>query len=51
MSAPICGAPCQYGGISATRKYARADMGWMWHCNRRVKAEGQRCWQHKAVSS
>lgn len=52
MSAgPICDAPAHYGGLSATRKYSSADLGHMWHCNRRVKVEGSRCWQHQDVPS
>jgi hypothetical protein len=42
----ICGAPARYGGLSAWRKYANVDPGPMWVCNRRVKREGDRCWQH-----
>lgn len=44
---PICDAPCFYGGIAATRKYSKAELGHMWHCNRKVKVAGERCWQHK----
>lgn len=46
---PICGAPCHYGGRSMAREHSRAELGWMWHCNRRVSAAGQRCWQHSGV--
>ena len=42
----ICGAPCRHGGLSAARKYSRSELGWMWHCNRRVGKPGDRCWQH-----
>jgi len=48
---PICGAPCHYGNVAATRKYSKAELGWMWHCNRAVKVEGQHCWQHKDASA
>lgn len=44
---PICGAPCHYGGLEMTRRRSKSDLGWMWHCNRRVKTEGDRCYQHK----
>lgn len=44
---PICGEPCHYGGLSAARKYSRAELGWMWHCNRRVRTDGDKCWQHR----
>lgn len=44
---PICAAPCHYGGLSAARKYSRSELGWMWHCNRRVNVAGQRCYQHR----
>lgn len=47
---PICAAPCHYGGLSAARKYSRAELGWIWHCNRRVSTPGQRCWQHSVVA-
>jgi hypothetical protein len=43
---PICGEPCYYGGLSAARKYSSTDLGWMGHCNRRVKNDGDRCAQH-----
>lgn len=43
----ICGEPCPYGGSSAVRKYARPNLGWMGHCNRVVKKQGDKCWQHK----
>lgn len=46
MTTPTCGAPCPYGGLSATRKYSNVDFGWMGRCNRRVSFEGARCWQH-----
>ena len=42
----ICGYPCYYGGLSATRKYSASEMGWLWHCNRKV-TDGGRCWQHR----
>lgn len=47
MNKAICNAPCHYGGLSAARKYSRSELGHMWHCNRVVKNEGDRCWQHK----
>jgi hypothetical protein len=46
MAEPICGAPAPYGGTGAARKHSRSDLGWMGHCNQRVKAEGLRCWRH-----
>ncbi|MFT7022438.1 MAG: hypothetical protein ACJA07_001522 [Rhodococcus sp. (in: high G+C Gram-positive bacteria)] len=46
---PICGAECHYGGLSSARKYASTELGWMWHCNRVVKAEGDRCWRHQPL--
>jgi hypothetical protein len=47
----ICGAECHYGGLSAARKYSSSDLGWMWHCNRRVRAAGDRCYQHPAKAA
>lgn len=44
----VCGAPCYYGGVAATRKYSKADLGWMWHCNRKTK-DGARCARHRDV--
>jgi hypothetical protein len=46
---PICGVPCHDGGVKAARKYSSSDLGWMWHCNRRVKNAGDRCYQHKTT--
>lgn len=43
----VCGVPCHYGGLSAARKYSRADLGRMWHCNRPVKSENETCFQHR----
>lgn len=43
----ICGVPCHYGGLSAARKHSRAELGVIWHCNRAVKREGERCYQHR----
>ncbi|SUE16616.1 Uncharacterised protein [Rhodococcus gordoniae] len=37
----FCNAPCHSGGIAATRKYSKAKLGRMWHCNRRVRNEGE----------
>lgn len=51
MEIPICGAPCHYGGLSATRKYSKSELGWMWHCNRQVKVPGTRCYQHRSTPS
>lgn len=48
VEVPMCAAPCHYGGLSAARKYSRSELGWMWHCNRRVSEVGQRCYQHRA---
>jgi hypothetical protein len=47
----ICGAPCHYGGLSATRKYPHSELGWIWHCNRHVGKPGDRCWQHPVTGS
>ena len=49
VQVPICGARCFYGGKSMARKHSKSDLGWMWHCNRRVARAGQRCWQHKTA--
>lgn len=46
----ICGVPCAWGGMSAARKHSRVDLGHMWHCNRRVRTAGERCWQHRTAS-
>lgn len=43
----ICDTPCHYGGLSAARKYSRSEFGKIWHCNRRVKNVGDKCYQHK----
>ena len=43
----VCMAPCPGGGSSAARKYSRADLGYYGKCNRAVKAEGERCFQHR----
>lgn len=41
-----CDVPCYYGGLSAARKFTKSELGHMWHCNRRVKNPGDRCYQH-----
>ena len=46
---PVCGAPCHWGGLALARRSSKSDLGWMWHCNRRVRAAGDRCWQHVGV--
>lgn len=43
----ICGEEAPYGGRSAARKYSRAELGRWGACNRAVKAEGERCYQHR----
>lgn len=45
-----CGQLARYGGLSAARKGSRADLGVMWHCNRPVKNEGDKCWQHQRIA-
>ena len=47
MADLICGAPCHYGGLSAASKHSRSELGWMWHCNRKVQTAGAHCWQHQ----
>lgn len=42
-----CAAPCYYGGLSAARKYSRAELGLYGACNRPVKVEGERCYAHR----
>ena len=43
----ICGAPCAYGGLEMARRRSKSDLGWMGHCNRRVKVPGAYCTQHR----
>lgn len=47
---PVCYAPARYGGLSAARKYSRADLGYIWTCNRPVLTWGLRCYQHTDVT-